>query len=124
MLISCDICGQPAQLALLSSGCAPVTYAACQVCRAKRAENIDVAITWYHLEGETDASKAYLSRLVSWNDGEYIGKEGILCYYTEHQDELIAKMAEEVELVDDTMETEKNHHIPSGTGGHEHNGAG
>jgi len=113
MLISCDICGQPAQLALLSSGCAPVTYAACQVCRAKRAENIDVAITWYHLEGETDASKAYLSRLVSWNDGEYIGGEEILCYYAKHRDELIAEMEEEVELIDDTMETDKIDHIPS-----------
>lgn len=124
MLMSCDICGQRAQLTLLSSGCAPVTYAACQMCRAKRAENIDVAITWYHLEGGTDASNAYLSRLVTWNHGEYIGEEGILCYYAKHRDELIAEMAEEVELVDDTMETDKIDHLPSDKGGHEHNGAG
>ena len=112
MVMSCDICGRPAQVAPQSSGCAPITYAACPECREKCAENIDVAITWYHCEGGTEASKTYMSRLVAWNDGEYIGEDGILYYYAKHRDELIAQLAEEFTLVDDTIEIGKEDHIP------------
>lgn len=48
-------------------------------------------------------SKAYMSRLVAWNNGEYIGEDGILCYYAKHRDKLVAELSKDFELVDDDV---------------------
>lgn len=47
----CDICGRDTEVALVASGCAPVTYAACESCRGRGAEGIGVAALWWHLNG-------------------------------------------------------------------------
>ena len=101
MSACCDICGRTAELALISSGCAPVSYAACFECQENRAESLDVAALWWHLEGGSEAAMAHLSRMKVWDNGAYGGQDRILSYYEAHCDALVAEMSEEAELVDD-----------------------
>lgn len=99
----CSICGRKAELALISSGCAPITYAACEECRENLAESLDVVALWWHLEGGSEASAAYLARVTVWEDGAFVGKDRILAYYEAHREELIADLSKEVELIDDSV---------------------
>ena len=59
----CDVCERAGQLDVVSSGCAPVTYLACADCCERGAEGLEVAATWYLLEGGSEAAEAYLSRV-------------------------------------------------------------
>ena len=99
----CDICGRDAEVALVASGCAPVTYAACESCRGRGAEGIGVAALWWHLNGGGEAATAHLNRMTAWEDGAYVGADRILAYYEAHREELVALMSEEVELVNDEI---------------------
>lgn len=101
MSACCDICGRTAELALISSGCAPVTYAACAECRENRAEGLDVVALWWHLEGGSEAAMAHLARMKVWENGAYVGQDRILAHYDAHREELIAGLSEDCELVDD-----------------------
>jgi hypothetical protein len=103
MSTCCDICGRTAELALISSGCAPVTYAACAECRENRAESLDVIALWWHLEGRSEAAMTHLARMKVWENGAYVGLDRIISYYEAHRDDLIAEMSDEVELVDDDV---------------------
>ena len=108
----CDICGRKTELALISSGCAPITYAARKECRENRAESLDVVALWWHLEGGNEAAAAYLARMKAWENEAYVGQDRILAYYETHREELTAEMSEEGELVDDDVPLGEEDPVP------------
>lgn len=108
----CDICARTAELALISSGCAPVTYAACAECREKRAESLEVAALWWLLEGGSEAATTHLARMTAWENGTYVGQDRILSYCEAHRDDLIAGMTEESDLVEDDVPLGEEDKIP------------
>ena len=102
----CDICGREAVCNLISSGCAPVSYAACSECIDRRAENIDVAALWVHMRGGAAILGDHTANLVAWEDGSYVSFPEILSFYESNKDAIIAGLGEEYDLVDLPLDPE------------------
>jgi len=103
----CEICEREGALELVSSGCAPVTYAACPACRARRAESLEVAATWYLLEGGGETAEMYLARMTVWEDGAYVGGDRVRAYFEQNRERLLAELNAPYELVDLPLEAGK-----------------
>ena len=99
----CDICGRADNLKLMSSGCAPVTYAACGECRGRRAESLDVVTYWWYLEGGTDASSTYLNHITCWFQGGYVDRDIILGQYEDRCSAYMQESGDCSELVEDDV---------------------
>ncbi len=96
----CDVCERAGQVDLVSSGCAPVTYLACPDCHQRGAESLEVAATWYLLEGGSEAAEQHLSRIVTWKDCDYAGGDAVRAYCDANRDQIMSELNSSYELID------------------------
>jgi hypothetical protein len=90
----CDICGRERPCSIVASGCAPVTYCACDECCSHGAENLNVIMTKLVFAGGNSDEMEYCGPLRSFHEGIYIEWPEVLAYFDANKETVTATVRE------------------------------
>lgn len=90
----CDICGRERPCSIVASGCAPVTYCACDECCSHGAENLNVIMTKLVFAGGNSDEMEYCGPLRSFHEGRYIEWPEVLAHFDANKETVTATVRE------------------------------
>jgi hypothetical protein len=86
----CDICGRESPCSIVASGCAPVTYCACDECWSHGAENLNVIMTKLVFAGGNGDELEYCGPIRAFHEGRYIEWPEVLAYFEANREAVTA----------------------------------
>ena len=100
-LATCEICDSRDRVELCSSGLGPVSYSRCFECQSRGAEVIGVACYWLFTYGGPKNAPDHFDKMVSYDIGEYIGRDVITDLYPKFEEMFRKERDEHFELIED-----------------------